>query len=248
MVADNFANETFGVIRMSLIKINQRSANTLIGTNKDSRFDTIMAATGGTITTDGDFKVHTFTTSGNFVVSSVQGLGEARILLVGGGGGGGYQAGGGGGGGGFYEETHVLTTGTYVVTIAGGGTGRSAANQSGGLAGNSTFNPSSPAAIDGTQEMLSGYGGGSAAPGGSGSYSSGSGRYPNIYSHMGGSSAGSSGTTVTPDEHTIMAYNTGQFGYQGSGGGHGVNYANSSTFIGGGGGGGAGKPGVCSSR
>ena len=34
-------------------------------------------------------------------------------------------------------KTYVLTTGTYVVTIAGGGTGRSAANQSGGLAGNS---------------------------------------------------------------------------------------------------------------
>ena len=77
---------------MSLIKINQRSANTLIGTNKDSRFDTIIAATGGTITTDGDFKVHTFTSSGNFVISSVQGLGEAKILLVGGGGGGGYIA------------------------------------------------------------------------------------------------------------------------------------------------------------
>ena len=108
---------------MSLIKINQRSANTLIGTNKDSRFDTIMAATGGTITTDGDFKVHTFTSSGNFVVSSVQGLGEVKILLVGGGGGGGYLLVDRGGG--IYEDTHVLTTGTYVVTIAGGGTGRS---------------------------------------------------------------------------------------------------------------------------
>ena len=183
---------------MSLIKINQRSANTLIGTNKDSRFDTIMAATGGTITTDGDFKVHTFTSSGNFVVSSVQGLGEVKILLVGGGGGGGYIAGGGGGGGGFYEEDHVLTTGTYVVTIAGGGTGRSAANQSGGLAGNSSFNPNNSGTVDGTQQVLYGFGGGSAPPGGSGSYSSGSGRYPNLYSHMGGSSAGSS-STVFPN-------------------------------------------------
>ena len=52
------------------------------------------------------------------------------------------------------KKPHVLTTGTYVVTIAGGGTGRSAANQSGGLAGNSTFNPSSPAAIDGSQEIF----------------------------------------------------------------------------------------------
>ena len=77
---------------MSLIKINQRSTNTLIGTNLDSRIDTIIAATGGTITTDGNFKVHTFTSSGNFVVSSVQGLGEVKILVVGGGGGGAASA------------------------------------------------------------------------------------------------------------------------------------------------------------
>ena len=56
----------------------------------------LIPATGGTITTDGDFKVHTFTSSGNFVVSSVQGLGEVKILLVGGGvrGGSGHVAGG----------------------------------------------------------------------------------------------------------------------------------------------------------
>ena len=227
---------------MSLIKINQRSANTLIGTNRDSRFDTIMAATGGTVTTDGDFKVHTFTSSGDFVVSSVEGLGEARILLVGGGGGGGYIAGGGGGGGGFYEETHVLSTGTYVVTIASGGSGRSASNSSGGMGGNSLFNPTAPATVDGEDITLKGFGGGTSGPGGSGSYTGT--WYPNNYSHAGGSSAGAPGITANPNRHTIMGIFSGQAGIQGTAGGQGVNYGDSGSFIGGGGGGGAQNPGV----
>src|SRR6056300_1130992 len=61
-------------------------------------------ATGGTITTSGDFKIHTFTGDGCFVVSQ---LGNATggpsnvdylVLAGGGGGGGGYQTGGGGAG------------------------------------------------------------------------------------------------------------------------------------------------------
>ena len=51
--------------------------------------------TGGDITTDGDYKVHTFTSSSNFVVSS--GSADVVILIVGGGGGGGDGVGGGGG-------------------------------------------------------------------------------------------------------------------------------------------------------
>ena len=49
------------------------------------------SATGGTITTDGDYKIHTFNSSDNFVVST---LGDApnnvvEYLVVAGGGGGG---------------------------------------------------------------------------------------------------------------------------------------------------------------
>ena len=47
-----------------------------------ARADTIIAATGGTITTDGDFKVHTFTSSGNFVISSVVGKGDVTGIAV----------------------------------------------------------------------------------------------------------------------------------------------------------------------
>ena len=43
------------------------------------------AATGGTITYDGDYKIHTFTSSGNFVVTSD---GDVNVLVIAGGGGG----------------------------------------------------------------------------------------------------------------------------------------------------------------
>ena len=226
---------------MSLIKINQRSANTLIGTNKDSRFDTIMAATGGTITTDGDFKVHTFTSSGNFVISSVQGLGEVKILVVGGGGGGAYLAGGGGGAGGFNEDTYILSTGTFVVTIGAGGSGKSAGTTSYGQGSTSSVNPTAPATVNGEDLNIRGYGGGSGGPGTSGNYTSN--WYPNNWSHYGGSSAGAPGLTQELDRYTYMILTGGHGTPQGNSGGQGVNYGNSSSFIGGGGGGGAATPG-----
>ena len=226
---------------MTLIKINQRSTNTLIGTNKDSRFDTIIAATGGTITTDGDFKVHTFTSSGNFVISSVQGLGEVRILMVGGGGGGAYNAGGGGGAGGYNEKTYILNAGTFVVTIGAGGSGKSSGTTSYGQGANTYINPTAPATIDGEDETIYAYGGGSGSPGTSGNYTNS--WYPNNWSYFGGSAAGCPGLTTSLDRYTYMALYHGSASPQGTGGGAGVNYANSSSFIGGGGGGGAQKPG-----
>ena len=54
-------------------------------------------ATGGTVTTDGDYTVHTFTTSGTFSVSG--GAGDCDAIFVGGGGGSGSHVSGGGGGG-----------------------------------------------------------------------------------------------------------------------------------------------------
>ena len=58
-----------------------------------------VSATGGTITTSGNYRIHTFTGSANFIVSSG---GTVEVLLVGGGGGGGsaLNTGTGGAGGG----------------------------------------------------------------------------------------------------------------------------------------------------
>ena len=101
------------------------------------------SATGGTITTSGDYKIHTFTGDGCFVVSTA-GFGPAQLskvdyLVVAGGGGGGSWGGGGGGAGGYREskDTDIAsphtanpiaaTTGitvsatTYPITVGAGG-------------------------------------------------------------------------------------------------------------------------------
>jgi hypothetical protein len=80
-------------------------------------------ATGGTITIDGNFIVHTFTASGElgFAVG-----GEIETLVVAGGGsggGGGPQgAGGGGAGGVVYIPSYNIAAGNYTITIGQGGT------------------------------------------------------------------------------------------------------------------------------
>ncbi|MDD5676591.1 MAG: hypothetical protein PHW60_01190 [Kiritimatiellae bacterium] len=70
---------------------------TVASTNTNS-----AVATGGTITTNGNYRIHTFTNVGttNFVVSG--GSLTCDVLIVAGGGGGGQSRGGGGGAGGGY--------------------------------------------------------------------------------------------------------------------------------------------------
>ena len=84
-----------------------------------------ITATGGTITTSGDYKYHAFTSSGTFTVSDTgnQG-GTVDFLLVAGGGGGGFHRGGGGGAGGYraFTSQSVSATG-YSITIGAGGNG-----------------------------------------------------------------------------------------------------------------------------
>jgi len=107
--------------------------------DEDTEF---ISATGGTITTSGDYKIHTFTGDGCFVVSAGLGdLATVDYLVVAGGAGGGGDMGGGGGAGG-YRESHCatysgcytasplatptglqLTVQTYPVTVGGGGAG-----------------------------------------------------------------------------------------------------------------------------
>ena len=111
---------------------------------------TFVAATGGTVTTSGDFKIHSFTGDGNFVVSEAgdgtsthPSIVDYLVLAGGGSGGPSGDSSGGGGAGGFRESlasaspTHTAsphtasplkaTTGitvtatTYPVTVGGGG-------------------------------------------------------------------------------------------------------------------------------
>jgi hypothetical protein len=76
-----------------------------------------VVATGGVITTVGEYRVHRFNDSGTFTLSSLRsGSIEVEYLIVGGGGGGGMDMGGGGGGGGVLTGTTILTPTTYTIT------------------------------------------------------------------------------------------------------------------------------------
>ena len=114
------------------------------GSDSDAQ-QTYIAATGGTTTESGDFKIHTFTGPGTFTVTEVADTTANNTLsyvVAAGGGGGGRNAGGGGGGGGFREfkgpadtytasplngnpgGTEIVATATaFPVVVGGGGAG-----------------------------------------------------------------------------------------------------------------------------
>jgi len=118
-------------------------------------------ATGGTVTTSGDYKIHTFTGDGCFVVSNVGFGNSVDYLVVAGGGGAGAGPGGntsgGGGGGGFRESSGTshgcysasplgsgvpaltITATTYPVTVGAGGSGSSCNTTKGSSGSNSVF-------------------------------------------------------------------------------------------------------------
>jgi hypothetical protein len=118
-----------------------------------------IEATGGTITTSGDYKIHTFTSSGTFTVTQVGnpiGSDTVDYLVTAGGGGGGSKRGGGGGAGGFRESVPNPAAWTasplanpggslpvsaqgYPVTVGGGGAGQTGTNADNAPGGNSVF-------------------------------------------------------------------------------------------------------------
>ena len=79
-----------------------------------------ITATGGTITTDGDYKIHTFTGPGTFTVTCAgnpSGSDSVDYLVIaGGGGGGGREVGGGGGAGGYRESYNPCVSGPYTAS------------------------------------------------------------------------------------------------------------------------------------
>ena len=77
-------------------------------------------ATGGVITTSGDYRIHTFTSSGTLTVTSAPVGSTVEYLVVAGGGEGGL---GGGGAGGMRTGTLSIITSAYPVTVGAGGAG-----------------------------------------------------------------------------------------------------------------------------
>ena len=94
-----------------------------------------VTATGGTIATVGDYKIHSFTSSSNFVVSdggNSGGSNSVDYLVVGGGGGGGNSNGGGGGAGGFrMAPAFSVSAQTYPITVGAGGAGQPSSGPAG---------------------------------------------------------------------------------------------------------------------
>jgi hypothetical protein len=183
-----------------------------------------VAATGGVITDTGEWRIHRFNSSGTFTLSSLIGSSlPIEYLIVGGGGGGGMDMGGGGGGGGVLTGQHVITPGSYTITVGAGGAGAPAGGTSGQPSGhqftisatnggNSSFN--------GLTAIGGGFGGSSYygyLPNYGSANSGGCGGGPSGYSD-GGTRSGGAGTSG-------QGFNGGGGGpqyYSGGGGGAGA--------------------------
>jgi len=185
-----------------------------------------IVATGGTITTVGGYKIHTFTSSGTFNVTSAPTGSTVDILLVGGGGGGTQgtssqtSAAGGGGGGVLYNTSVSISVTAYSIVVGAGGVGGTAL--------------ANTRAENGANSTGLGY---TATGGGSGGRIITTSPYGAAAGGNGGSGGGGSavGTGVGTTAGTGI---TGQGSAGGAGG---------SSGIGGGGGGGGGGTGVAGS-
>jgi len=204
-----------------------------------------ISATGGTITTSGDYKIHTFTSSGSFAVSSVgsnqtpsDSNDKVAYAVVAGGGGGnnanfGIPSGGGGAGG--YREAKpsadpysaspvsatsgfTISAQTYPITVGAAGGGGPSPPQNGS---NSVFSTITSAGGGGAG------GGSNSGPGGAGA--------------NGGSGGGGGSTSLNPASPGLGAPGSGNTPPvsppQGNNGGQG--FAFQSHSLGGGAGGGA---------
>ena len=139
--------------------------NVLDSTSNVTGLPPYIGATGGTITTSGNFKIHTFLAPGTFCVSRVATAAPTpehntvSYMVVGGGGGGGDYLAGGGGAGGFREGKNApicsytasplnapagipVSASPYPIVVGGGGAGASGPYESCGTQGcSSSFGP-----------------------------------------------------------------------------------------------------------
>jgi len=177
-----------------------------------STIGTYAATSGGTITTVGANRVHSFTTTGTTSITFLVPV-TAQILVVAGGGGGGgnngsASAGGGGGAGEFYTSaSYSIATGTYTVTVGAGGVAGIASGADGGNGGDSVFG----------SLIANGGGGGSTAgsgrPGRDGGSGGGCGRGGAV---TGGASVKTAGGLGNSGGNTVEVSNTSAAGGGGS--------------------------------
>jgi len=149
-----------------------------------------ISATGGTSTTSGAYRYHTFTGSGSFQVTNFPAGSYVDVLVVAGGGAGGNDlAGGGGAGGVIYRANWAIGTGSTTVTVGGGGNDGSVAGS------DSSFGP------------MTGFGGGRGAN-----------WNPQDSGKNGGSGGGGGGRAWTSPGSATQTSNNGGTGYGNAGG------------------------------
>jgi len=166
---------------------------------------TFVAATGGTVTTCGNDKIHTFTGPGTFCVSSISTTSSENtisyaVVAGGGGGGSGYQTGGGGAGG--FREFKSSTTPYSASPLDGNGSGGTAIT------------------LTATAFPITVGAGGAAGPASPSDGTKGSNGNPSVFSTI-TSTAGGAGAAYNPVSGPIQDGNPG-----GSGGGAGRMNAN----------------------
>lgn len=258
--------------RASVVLVFADSTKGWLYTNESNVGDNILqpfiAATGGTITTSGDFKIHTFTSSGTFTVTDAGGPGGSTTvdyLVIAGGGGGGKVVGGAGGAGGYRESFPNPATGgfpvsaqAYPITIGAGGTNASSpVPQNASPGSNSTFSTITSAG-GGSGGSSGGGGGADGGSGGGGAYggSGGTGNTPSVspsQGNNGGSGSqpiglaggiagggGGAGGAGSPANSTAPSYSGGP----GGAGTASTISGSSVTRAGGGGGGGSAADGT----
>jgi len=193
------------------------------------------SASGGTITTIGDFKVHAFTSPGTFTVCSVgnaTGGGEnIETMIVAGGGGAGFDRGAGAGAGGMVLTPTCgipISAQAYPIAIGGGGAGIPSCLGSGAHVGANGVNS--------TGFSLTAIGGGGTSRGGNGRPLAEVTGEPGGSGGGGGAGCGSVGPGG-PATQPTQPGNSGSFGKGFAGG-------NASPGSNTGGGGGAGALGV----
>jgi len=212
----------------------------VLDSTSNVRGNSNLTATGGTITTSGNCKIHTFTGPGTFTVSSASVCAANNVVsylvVAGGGGGGSGSGGGGGGGGGGFRELSspsapytasplngypsspnrvTVTAQAYPIVVGGGGNGSPATSPD--ISGNNTSGSVSTfSTITSAGGGFGGSGptcGGDGADGGSG----GGGRY-----------SGCGGAGNTPPTSPAQGTNGGSSsnsGRRGGGGGGGATVA-----------------------
>ena len=185
--------------------------------NTDISSPQYVTATGGTITTVGNFKIHTFTGPGTFCVSNAgNSCGSSTVdymVVAGGGGGAANSNGAGGAGAGGFRESSGAASGSYSasplgsgvsalpvsvqgypITVGGGGAGHvgdpeNAGNGSSGS--NSVFSSRTSAGGGGGGGAGAGVAGGSGGGSGQGQSGGGAGNTPPVSPPQGNSGAAS---------------------------------------------------------